>query len=347
MGDPGEVAPGIFAIDTRMGGVPNATAAYLVRASEPALVETGPGTSSAAVQAGLERLGIGPSDLAHVVVTHIHLDHAGGLGAIAARYPKARVWVHERGARHVADPSRLVASAAKVYGEPRLRQLFGSVEPVPADRIEELSGDRTIPLGDRTLTALDTPGHASHHVAILDSETGVAFTGDALGVYTGTVRVLRPATPPPEFDLEQSIASIARISEAKPPALLFSHFGAAAEVAHLCALAELRLRKWSAIVERAIDDADDSRPVAERLRTETADEYAVVVERDVDLRAYEMLTPYEMNAAGLVRYHEKRRAAEAASPDPGGVSEEPRVVLTLADPLPDDGDGGAESSPSG
>src|SRR5205823_9088913 len=120
-----EAAPGITGVDTMMAGRPVATSAYLIHAAEPALVETGPTTSVEAVTAGLSSLGLGPDDLAHIVVTHIHLDHAGGVGRLAAAFPAATIWVHERGAPHLADPAKLVASAARVYGEERMSELFG------------------------------------------------------------------------------------------------------------------------------------------------------------------------------------------------------------------------------
>src|SRR5919108_4474333 len=125
-----DVADGITAIDTFMGGYARYTAAYLLDASEPLLVETGPTTSVEPVASALKALGVEPDELAHVVVTHIHLDHAGGVGGIARRFPAARIWVHERGAPHLADPERLVASAARIYGAEQMEALFGPVEPV-------------------------------------------------------------------------------------------------------------------------------------------------------------------------------------------------------------------------
>ena len=181
---------------------------------EPTLVETGPGTSVEPVARALDELGIAPDALAHIVLTHIHLDHAGGVGALAARFPRATVWVHERGARHLADPSRLVSSATRVYGEERMASLFGPVEPVPAERLRVLEDQQLLDIGGRSLLALDTPGHASHHLALVDSSTGVVFTGDALGIHVPDLPVLRPATPPPEFDLELAVASIERIRAA-------------------------------------------------------------------------------------------------------------------------------------
>src|SRR5881397_4062648 len=118
-----------------MAGRTIVTSAYLVHARERQLVETGPTTSVEAVTAGLASLGLGPQDLAHVVVTHIHLDHAGGVGTLARAYPRAAIWVHQRGAPHLVDPTRLVSSVQRVYGAERARAFFGGVEPTPADRL--------------------------------------------------------------------------------------------------------------------------------------------------------------------------------------------------------------------
>ena len=144
-----EVAPGITAIDTFYGGRERYTAAYLLDADEPTIVETGPTTSAPHVVAGLKRLGIGPLDLAHVVVTHIHLDHAGGVGVLAERYPSATIHVHERGAPHLADPSKLVASATMIYGEDAMARLFGEVRPVPSERIVAIGDGDTVDIGGR------------------------------------------------------------------------------------------------------------------------------------------------------------------------------------------------------
>ena len=304
-----EAAPGIRAIDTVMCGQEQVTSAYLVEADEPALVETGPTTSAEAVVSGLRALGVGPGDLAHIVVTHIHLDHAGGAGALAERFPTATVWVHERGAPHLAAPEKLVTSAARIYGEAKLREMFGEVLPVPSDRLRALTDGDRVPLGNRELEAIATPGHAGHHHAFADSDTGNIFIGDALGVFLPDVRILRPATPPPEFDLALAIRSVERIDDRRPPLLLFSHFGPASEVSHLCALAISRMEKWTALVEDAMGRTDDLHEVVRQLRAGTESEVrAAGSERAAAVAArYELLSSYEMNAMGLMRYVTRQR----------------------------------------
>jgi glyoxylase-like metal-dependent hydrolase (beta-lactamase superfamily II) len=304
MADTFQVAEGITAIDTVMCGRQRVTSAYLVEAEEPALIETGPSTSAEAVREGLDALGVGPGDLAHILVTHIHLDHAGGAGTLAPHFPRATVWVHERGAPHLADPVRLVRSASRLYGEERLRELFGPVEPVPADRLRSVSDDDRVPLGSRELSVMHTPGHASHHVCLVDSATGAAFVGDAVGVFLPDVRVLRPATPPPEFDLELAVSSIERIRELGPSMILFSHFGPAPEVDHLLALSVSRLEKWTAIVGDAMRETTELSDVVVKLRERTSTELGPVAAESVEAvnDRYELLSSYQMNAMGLMRY---------------------------------------------
>jgi glyoxylase-like metal-dependent hydrolase (beta-lactamase superfamily II) len=309
-----EAAPGVLGIDTRMTGRAMVTSAYLVTAGEPALIETGPTTSVDAVTLGLRTLGIEERDLAHIVVTHIHLDHAGGVGTLAARFPKATVWVHERGAPHLQDPSRLMASAARVYGEQRLRGLFGSMDPVPGGRLRSVADGDTIPLGDRSLEVLYTPGHAAHHVSLIDSGSGALWTGDALGIHLPDVGVLRPATPPPDIDLDTATASIERIHERAPAVLMFSHYGPVREVQEMCELATARWRKWAGIVREALDQTPELERVTEILRQRTVSEFDGATEPAAAMERYEVLSSMEMNAAGLTRYWRKRE--EAQKPDP-------------------------------
>jgi glyoxylase-like metal-dependent hydrolase (beta-lactamase superfamily II) len=308
-----QVAPGITAIDTFFAGRERYTAAYLLKAREPAVVETGPTTSLEHVAAGLERLGIGPRDLAHVLVTHIHLDHAGGVGALAERYPDATVWVHERGARHLADPTRLVASATMIYGDERMAKLFGHVDPVPAQRIRGLSDGDVVDLGDRSLTAIATPGHAKHQVALLDSRTGAVFTGDALGIHPPDVPILRPATPPPDYDLELALESIERIRALAGELVLFSHFGPVREVDRICELAARRFRDWTEAVRRAMEHTTDLDEIVAALDAEARRDAETGAGADLDLDLFEVLSSVRMNAMGIVRYWEQRRERERAA----------------------------------
>src|SRR6478735_12308355 len=214
-----------------MAGYDGITAGYLIRGDRPCLVETGTAPSAPVIRDALAGLGIGPGDLATVVVTHIHLDHAGGAGDIAAMFPAAQIVVHQRGARHLADPSRLMAGARMVYGR-ALERLFGVLAPVPADRIVALDDTGTVDLGGgRRLDSHYSPGHAKHHVGLIDSVSGDLYVGDAAGVFIEETRDLRPATPPPDFDLDLALDSLRMFAALAPTRLLFSHFGPVDEVA--------------------------------------------------------------------------------------------------------------------
>jgi glyoxylase-like metal-dependent hydrolase (beta-lactamase superfamily II) len=218
-----QVAPGITMIDTLLGGAEGITAAYLLAAPSPALVETGAQTSAGTVLDALAAMGMAPDDLAWIVLTHIHLDHCGGVGDLAATFPKATVVVHRRGARHLADPDRLVSASAAVYGE--LAPLYGGLRAVPEDRIMAVEDGQLISLGgSRELVMLEALGHARHHMAVLDEATGTLMAGDALGVQFAGAGLYQ-ALPPPDIDLDRSLATLRALAELTPETLLLGHFG--------------------------------------------------------------------------------------------------------------------------
>ena len=234
----------VFQIDTRMAGYQGITAGYLIRGSRPCLVETGTSTSAPIVARALAALGVGADDMASVVVTHIHLDHAGGVGDIAAAYPKAEIVVHQRGARHLADPSALMVGAEMAFGD-ALDQLFGRLAAVPGDRIRALDDTGVVDLGDgRRLDSYHSPGHASHHVGLIDSGSGDLYVGDAVGVYLPDTGDLRPATPSPDFDLDAALASLTRFRALQPTRLLFSHYGPVSNVPEILDRSAEELTVW-------------------------------------------------------------------------------------------------------
>jgi glyoxylase-like metal-dependent hydrolase (beta-lactamase superfamily II) len=307
------VAEGIRAIDTGMAGQRELNAVYLVEGDEPCLVESGPGADTPVVLAALDTLGVGASDLAHIVVTHIHIDHAGGAGALLDRFPGARVWVHERGAPHLVDPTRLIASTARTYGTARMLAFYGETLPCDADRITPVvDGDR-IPLGRRSLDVIHTPGHASHHVALHDRATGAIFAGEAIGSHLPWADCYRPALPPPEVDVDAAIASIDRMRERRPTALLTSHFGKVPDPAEGFDRGTDRILAWSAAVrghlertpEASIDDLE------EELLSQARWEYEADSGQTFDRGRYDAIGSIRMNAEGLARYWRKRWEREA------------------------------------
>jgi glyoxylase-like metal-dependent hydrolase (beta-lactamase superfamily II) len=254
---PRPIAEGVLEIDTMLGGWQRVTAGYLIEGSAPVLIETGSQTSVPVLLAALGQIGVGPSELAGVAVTHIHLDHAGGVGDVARAFPAATVYVHEKGARHLADPTRLIDSAARVYG-PLLDSLYGRLDPTPAERLHVLEDEEVIEVSPgRSLVAVDSPGHAKHHVGLHDSLSGVLFAGDAVGVKLPDGGVLRPSTPPPDFDLEQAITSLGKFAARRPSGIALAHYGLLEQPEELLAEAEETLRQWAETAEKAYREGTD------------------------------------------------------------------------------------------
>jgi len=253
---PRPIAPGVLEIDTLLGGWQRVTAGYLIEGSAPVLIETGSQSSVPVLLESLAQIGVGPWELAGVAVTHIHLDHAGGVGDVARAFPKATVYVHEKGARHLADPARLIDSASRVYG-PLLDSLYGRLDPTPPERLHVLRDEEEIDVGGRTLVAVDSPGHAKHHLGLHDSLSGVLFAGDAVGVKLPDGGVLRPSTPPPDFDLDQALTSLGRFAARRPSGIALAHYGLLGEPEDLLAEAEDTLRQWAETAEQAYREGRD------------------------------------------------------------------------------------------
>lgn len=291
-------------IDTKMHGFEGITGTFLLRGRDRvALIETGPKSSVDNVLAGLEHEGI--TELDWIVVTHIHLDHAGAAGTLAQRFPGATVAVHPVGAPHLVDPSKLWASASRIYGE-GMETLWGGIDPLPEERIKIVEDGDVIDLGGRTLTALETPGHAGHHHAYLDDQTGAMFTGDALGVSPQGIDSFRPATPPPEFNLEVALASIQSIRRADPTALWLTHFGPSqAGVDEACMQAADALNQWATWVKAARESSLELDDVTAAVQEEDRRELAGRLDEEAAVRM-EMTTSYRMNVSGYMRYLDKK-----------------------------------------
>ena len=297
-------ADGVTEIDTLLGGWERVTAGYLIDGPRPVLVETGSQTSVPSLLAALEGLGVGPSDLAGVVVTHIHLDHAGGVGDVARAFPDATVYVHEKGARHLANPGRLLASAGLVYGD-LLDTLYGRLDPTPEERIKVLGDEDRIEVGPgRALTAIDSPGHAKHHLGLHDSQSGMLFVGDAVGVRLPEAGILRPSTPPPDFDLELAIRSLHRFRDRSPTDIALAHYGVVPNPATILEEAEETLRSWAGVAEQAWKDGRD---IAAALEEAFAADLTGV--DDAQREKLETLNGVHSNAAGFRRWLDKRAEA--------------------------------------
>jgi glyoxylase-like metal-dependent hydrolase (beta-lactamase superfamily II) len=232
-------------IDLLHMGRKESVAACVLRTSEGALVvDPGPASTLPNLLAGLARHGYEVADLSGILLTHIHLDHAGGAGTLVRHNPRLRVFVHVNGAPHVIDPSKLLASATRLYGQ-RMDELWGEVAPVPREQVTPLEGGERLALGEREIVVLYTPGHARHHVTYFEPATRVAFVGDTAGLMSPGLPCVLPVTPPPEFDLEAWLDSIHRIRMLDPAEIMLTHFGPSGDPARHFEELRSGLLAWS------------------------------------------------------------------------------------------------------
>jgi len=229
---------GISTVDAVYDRPLQTSAHLIVEGGRAAIVDTGTNRAVPHILAALAAKGVPPEDVDYVVLTHIHLDHAGAAGLLMSRLPNARLTVHPRGARHMADPSRLVAATVAIYGEEAMRRIYGEILPVPAERIVETPDAAAIRLAGRELVFLDAPGHARHHVVVLDTRSGHIFAGDTFGLsYRETDRdgmqFVMPTTSPVQWDPEAHHASVDMILARRPEAVYVTHFGQVRDVPRL------------------------------------------------------------------------------------------------------------------
>jgi glyoxylase-like metal-dependent hydrolase (beta-lactamase superfamily II) len=298
---------GLSWIDLGFLGRSNVIAAVIVQGpGAVAIIDPGPTSCLAALDEGLQAHGIRWNDVRHILLTHIHLDHAGAAGTIVREHPHVCVLVHERGAKHMIDPSRLLDSATRVYGD-QMDRLWGEFAAVPEANIVSLSGSETIEAGGRTFDVAYTPGHAAHHVSYFDPSSGVAFVGDVAGVCTSQGYVL-PPTPPPDIDLEAWHESVDRILAWSPSTLFLTHFGPATRVRpHLAELLD-NLARTARVVRESLpgagSDEDKSEQFAEWLRQELRRQMT-----DAEVDAYVVAAGFKYLWYGLARYWRKRLEA--------------------------------------
>lgn len=228
--EPLQLGQRIHLIDGFDMGWPERTGTYVIEEEQLTLIETGPSPSVPYIREGLAKLGYSTDQVKYVIVTHIHLDHAGGAGLFLQECPNATIVVHPKGARHLVDPSRLMAGARAVYGD-QFEELFDPIVPVPEDRLMTKADKETLQIGPNcTLEFIDSPGHANHHFSIYDPVSNGMFTGDTAGVHYPQLRqegihLVLPSTSPNQFDPDKMLASIERYRERKLDRLYFGHFG--------------------------------------------------------------------------------------------------------------------------
>ena len=252
-------------VDLNFMGAEHVIASFLLLGDDSAaLVETGPTTGLEPLMGGMRDHGVSPEDVRQVFLTHIHLDHAGASGHLAGLLPNATFYVHEVGYPHMVDPSKLLKSATRIYGE-RMDELWGEARPVPEDRLEVLEGGEELEAAGGVLTAHYTPGHAYHHLAYLEPDSGALFAGDVAGIRLPGQSYVRPPTPPPEIDVEAWVRSIELIRRLSPGSLCPTHFGRFDDVERQLGELEPRLQHRLLFVEGRMDEGGTRDEVAAEL----------------------------------------------------------------------------------
>ncbi|MCH7825319.1 MAG: MBL fold metallo-hydrolase [Acidobacteria bacterium] len=250
-------------IDVEYLGMTRYIACCLLEGDGPAIIDPGPTVSLGKLEEGLWRAGLSIDDLGSVLLTHIHLDHAGAAGTIVKRNPRIKVYVHEKGASHMIDPERLLASAEHLYGD-QMDVLWGDFLAVPKDNVRALSGGEALEVAGRQLQVAYTPGHAVHHVSYLDTSTGTAYVGDTAGIRIANDPFVLPVTPPPDIDLELWESSLQKIEAWRPERLFVTHFGQADGVEGHLDRFRGHLHDWATAVRRGVEsDASDEQCVEE------------------------------------------------------------------------------------
>jgi glyoxylase-like metal-dependent hydrolase (beta-lactamase superfamily II) len=301
------LSSGLSYFDLNFQDLPRIIASGIVHgAGGVAIIDPGPSSTLPRLRSALSAAGLSLDDVTSVLLTHIHLDHAGATGTLVRERPHIRVYVHEKGAPHMAKPEKLLASATRLYGD-AMDRLWGEVLPVPPSAMDVLQGGERVVLGTRRFDVQYTPGHASHHVSYFDRESGVAFVGDTAGVRLMHGGFVMPPTPPPDVDLEAWHHSLGLIERWRPETLFLTHFGPSSPVGHHLSALRDHLTLASGLVKRSLDregtDADREAWFADELRRELTRRM-----NHADAHAYEVAGRFDLNWRGLARYWRKKGA---------------------------------------
>ena len=247
-------------------GTPKLISIYMVASKKICLIECGPSSLSEEIFQGLQAAGYQPSDIDYIVVTHIHLDHAGGAWQLLQRMPNTRILALEPGVKHLVEPSRLRASSSEALGE--LARLWGTIEPIDPNRVTAVHDGDTLNLGDAELEFIATTGHAPHHMSVLETTTGSMASGDALGIYYKEWNALIPASPPPSFDLEKALRNIEELRNRRPRHILLPHYGYTAETESIFDLNLRTYEIWNRFLSGRLRNGYDVQALLDELATE-------------------------------------------------------------------------------
>jgi glyoxylase-like metal-dependent hydrolase (beta-lactamase superfamily II) len=296
-----EIGTNLFMVELETGGFKNLICSYVIKGKKPLLVESGPTNSIANLLSGLKELKVSFEDIEYIAVTHVHLDHGGGVGTLLKSLPNAKVIVHPRGAPHLIDPERLWPSSQKVLGF--VSDIFGKPEPVPKDRIIAMT-EGTFDLGyGAKLSVTETVGHASHNLSFQESFNGGIFPGDAAGTYLPEFDVVVPTTPPP-FYLDSALASLDKLVSLSPTVLYFSHFGKADHAIERLKNYKMQLQLWANIAEEGVKNNWTLDQVRDKITTQ--DQVMGLVADYVKTHPIYQKTVLENCIKGFMRYAEQK-----------------------------------------
>jgi len=302
---------GVTTIDAEYVRPGLASIHVLERGGRAAIVDTGTNASVPLVMRALHELGLTPDVVDWLVLTHVHLDHAGGAGALLAQLPRARVLVHPRGAPHLVDPARLELATIAVYGEPTFRRLYGSLVPIPEGRLQQTRDGERVRLGPSELGILHTPGHALHHQVLFEPEAGAVFTGDTFGLSyreldTAAGAFIVPTTTPTQFDPRQLVDSVRRIVELRPASLYLTHFGRVTGAERLGAALSEQIERFVAVAREQAPAADRQQRIRAGLRDDLVARAAAHGVADAEATVDAVLGPdLDLNTQGLVAWLER------------------------------------------
>jgi glyoxylase-like metal-dependent hydrolase (beta-lactamase superfamily II) len=303
----------ITILDTNWTGRPHSIAAALLESEgHRAIIDPGPESTVATLREQLGACGLSVAELDAVLLTHIHLDHAGATGTLVRENPRLTVYVHQEGARHMVDPTKLLSSAGRLWGD-RLQILFGDTLPVPQENLHIIEGGESLPLGERKVEVAYTPGHAAHHVSYFDDATGVAFIGDTGGIRIDNGPFILPATPPPDIDLELWDRSFTTILARRPARLFLTHYGFSDDpTAHLAEYAE-RLHRWAERAQEALHSHPGNDAARDAFVAQCREEMEETL-GTAEAEHHAFTGGLDLSFLGLARYLRQRaKAAEASS----------------------------------
>ncbi|MFC1994929.1 MBL fold metallo-hydrolase [Chloroflexota bacterium] len=299
-----EVAEHIYLIDDELYSIPKWGSVYLLNEEKKALIDTGPMTSAHAVVNGIKTVGLSPADIDYIIVTHIHLDHSGGVGFLIRDMPNAQVMVHQRGARHLVDPTRLMAGTIEAQGEGALKK-NGEVVPIDTERVKSVCGGDVLRLSEgQLLEFIDAPGHAPHELCIYESRNNGAFTGDAAGLSLDENKILFPSTPLPSFNAEMCSNTIQGLMQRNLNRLYYAHFGVTTRVQESLKTVLDKLQVWDGMMAKVVKENKLDGAVDIMMAQVYAD--LELIKQKESLYAFLTTTELLVSVEGYIKYYREK-----------------------------------------